>query len=37
MSYGAGYLKAVVPGEAKASFFCQDCAEKLLGRKLSEL
>jgi predicted RNA-binding Zn-ribbon protein involved in translation (DUF1610 family) len=37
MSYGAGYLKVVVPGEAKAKFFCQDCAEKLLGRKLSEL
>lgn len=37
MSYEAGYLKVVVPGEAKAKFLCQGCAEKLLGKKLSEL
>ncbi len=37
MSYGAGYLKVVVPGEARAKFFCQPCAEGLLGRKLAEL
>ena len=37
MSYGTGYLKVVVPGEAKAKFLCQECAEKLLGKKLAEL
>ena len=37
MSYGSAYLKVVRPGEAKASFVCWKCAEKMLGEKLGEL
>ena len=37
MSYGAAYLKVVKPGEARASFLCWKCAEKLLGEKLEEI
>ncbi len=37
MKYETGYLKIVVPGEAKAKFFCQSCAEKLLGKRLEEI
>jgi hypothetical protein len=37
MSYDATYVKFVKPGEAKASFICWDCAEKLLGEKLKEI
>ncbi len=37
MSYDAAYLKVVKPGEAKASFICGSCAEKLLGDKLKEI
>lgn len=37
MSYDAGYIKLVKPGEAKASFICWKCAEKLLGDKLREI
>jgi predicted RNA-binding Zn-ribbon protein involved in translation (DUF1610 family) len=37
MSYDTAYLKAVKPGETKASFVCWKCAEKLLGEKLGEI
>lgn len=37
MSYGAAYVKIVKPGEARASFLCWKCAEKLLGEKLGEI
>jgi predicted RNA-binding Zn-ribbon protein involved in translation (DUF1610 family) len=37
MSYDAAYVKFVRPGEAKASFVCWDCAEKLLGEKLGQI
>ena len=37
MSYDAAYVKIVKPGEAKASFICWSCAEKLLGDKLGEI
>ena len=37
MSYDAAYLKVVKPGEARASFLCWKCAEKLLGEKLGEI
>lgn len=37
MSYDAGYLKLVKPGEPKSSFVCWDCAGKLLGSKLGEI
>lgn len=37
MSYDAAYLKVVKQGEARASFLCWKCAEKLLGEKLGEI
>ncbi len=37
MSYDAAYLKIMKPGEAKASFICWKCAEKLLGEKLKQM
>ncbi len=37
LSYDAAYVKIVKPGEAKASFVCWGCAEKLLGEKLGEI
>jgi len=37
MSYDSAYVKVVKPGEAKASFICWSCAEKLLGNKLNEI
>jgi predicted RNA-binding Zn-ribbon protein involved in translation (DUF1610 family) len=37
MSYDAAYLKVVKPGEAKASFVCWGCAEKILGDRLGEI
>ena len=37
MSYDAAYLKVVKSGEAKPSFVCWDCAEKLLGDKLQQI
>jgi len=37
MSYDAAYVKVVKPGEAKTSFICWDCTEKLLGDKFKEI
>lgn len=37
MSYDATYVKFVKPGEAKASFICWDCAEKIIGEKLKDI
>jgi hypothetical protein len=37
MSYDAAYVKFVKPGEAKASFICWGCAEKILGEKIKEI
>lgn len=37
MSYDAGYLKLVKPGEPRAAFVCWRCAEELLGEKLGQL
>ena len=37
MSYDAAYVKILKPGEAKASFVCWKCAEKLQGDKLGEI
>ncbi len=37
MSYDTAYLKVVKPGEAKASFVCWRCAEKLFGERLKDL
>ncbi|MEM2874398.1 MAG: hypothetical protein QW567_00010 [Candidatus Hadarchaeales archaeon] len=37
MSYDSAYIKVVKPGEARASFVCWECAEKLLGGKLAEM
>ena len=37
MSLDSAYVKIVKPGEAKASFVCWKCAEKLLGDKLKQI
>jgi len=37
MSYDAAYVKVVKPGEARTSFICWDCTEKLLGDKFKEI
>jgi len=37
MSLDSAYVKIVKPGEAKASFVCWACAEKLLGDKLGQI
>ena len=37
MSYDSAYVKIVKPGEAKSSFICWSCAEKLLGEKLEHI
>jgi predicted RNA-binding Zn-ribbon protein involved in translation (DUF1610 family) len=37
MSYDAGYLKIVRPGESKATFVCWKCAENTLDEKLRQM
>ena len=37
LSYDSAYAKFVKPGEAKATFLCWGCAEKLVGDKLKEI